>query len=709
MKLVLTEKPSVSKDLATALNATKKKGYFESDSYIITHAQGHLLTLYEPEDYDEKYGEWRLEDLPIIPERFQVKPIEDTKAQLDVVLSLLKRSDVDGYILATDAGREGELIGRLIFAYAKVPMQKVSRFWASQALTPDVIRSGLKNLAPASQFDALHRRGFYRQLSDWTVGINLTRTLTLKLGQTFSMGRVQTAVLSLICARQRAIDKHEKTPYYKLRADLHHGSPFAAYYRKDQHTWWWHNDALLPLVERVTKNATTATVQSVKHQEKAKRPPQLLNLTALQRQMNTSHGFSADYTLQLAQSLYETHKALSYPRTPSRVMGSTDVDFVQKTIAALAKHNPKLFAAVDSSRIQQDNTRVFNDNYLEDHHALMPLRPLPSEAGEHERAVYTTVLSNFAAAFHPDYRYRATTVTLDIDGLEFVATGTRTLDSGWRSAYADQSDDDEEDNEPDLPDLEEGAQTRIQHAELETHYTKPPSPFTDAKLLKAMEKPRTFLEDTDDKSINDVGIGTEATRGSIIETLVKRKYITREKKRIKPTEKGYHLYDAARARESLKPLTQVDETARWENQLAQDPKTFFHEIKQYIQTAVDALKGDSIEQFHDTENQVGTCPVCNRPVQVGPKTYYCTGLRHEQCQFTIPRSLRQATITKKDAEKMLAGKHTRTLTMTSKNGKEFRAKLSVSTDGQVEFHFQKDQQQGKGRGNASKRTNSRSA
>jgi DNA topoisomerase-3 len=379
--LILTEKPSVAMDFARALAVKgKKDGYLEDARYIITWAIGHLVELLEPHDYDSKWKRWRLEALPIMPDKFLYKPIKERKKQLSIIRTLLAKRSFENLVIATDAGREGEVIARSILSVIGFKGNgRLKRFWTSQALTPEVVRGAMKSLKPASEYDRLWRAGQLRQIADWLVGMNLTRAATVKMNDLFSVGRVQTAVLSLLVDRRREREDFKPEPYWTLNALFSNpkGAWWGIWFKGDQTRFKsakQGNDVISKIAHQV------GTVLSVKKQKKQQPPPPLYSLTDLQREANAKYTFSAQKTLNLAQALYDRVKCLSYPRTDSRVLGSQNVRMAQSLVKNLSQPYPDIFARIDSNLISASNKRVFNDAKLTDHHAIIPLAPVPSDA-----------------------------------------------------------------------------------------------------------------------------------------------------------------------------------------------------------------------------------------------------------------------------------------------------------------------------------------
>ncbi|MEN6484788.1 MAG: DNA topoisomerase 3 [Syntrophobacteraceae bacterium] len=607
--LILTEKPSVAQDFARALGIkAKKDGYLEGEGYVITWAIGHLVELYEPQDYDDRWKTWSMGSLPILPEGLKYKPIQKVKKQLEIIRRQVARKDVEEIVIATDAGREGEVIARTILQTVEKREGPLFRFWTSQALTPNIVRKTLKSLKPAAEYDRLWNAGQARQAADWLVGMNLSRAATLKLRErgkrdVFSVGRVQTAVLSLLVDRKRERERFKPEPYWVLRAN----------FSNEKGTWWgtwFKGDAArfdkLEEANRVLAavEGQTGAVRSVKKEKKQQPPPLLYSLTDLQREANTRFGLSAQQTLNIAQKLYEERKCLSYPRTDSRVLGSENVDLAQKILADLSGHYPDLFKGVEPKRVSAANKRVFNDAKLTDHHALIPLAALPPHAAQGERQIYELVLKRFAAVFHADYEYEATEVVTAVRDETFRTRGSRPLVLGWKAVYglkepaAESGGGGDAEEEENLPPLEEGDPAAVAETKLEEKTTQPPQEYTEALLLKDMTNPSRYVSEEELRTIfkGDVGLGTQATRAQIIETLIGREYVVREKKKLAATEKGCFLIDSLRRFPTVKAIATPEETARWEMQLeriaqgAGDSEAFITGIKAFVTAGVSEFR-----------------------------------------------------------------------------------------------------------------------
>lgn len=694
MTLILTEKPSVAADFAKALKASKSGGFWKSNEYVIAHARGHLFGLKDPEDYDPDLKTWSLDTLPIAPAVFEYKPLPDTKPLISTIQALFQQFPISETILATDAGREGELIGRVILNQVKYK-GPIKRFWSSAALTEPVIAQGLKEARDISFTDTLFKAGESRQKADWLLGINFTRYFTKHLGDLFSVGRVQTCILALICQREREARAFVKKTYYQLIGQFEKNLVFPGLYFEKDINQFDTKDYLEKIKDSIFQIAF-AEVVGLETQYKNESPPLLMNLTALQKIANKQFGFTADKTLSLAQSLYETHKVLSYPRTPSKVLSPSSFDLVTSIIQTFSPKHPRLFANLDQAKLKSTYKRVFDDAKLEDHHALIPLALPTTELSADEKSVFDLVLISFAMAFSPNYEYKETKATLAIDTTKlFASKGIEVLAHGWKALQtADDSDEDKETETPKtLPPLTKGEKILLKQLEVIERWTTPPKAFTDASLLSVMENPMRFLTD---KAVieNKFGIGTQATRANIIETLLGRKYITRKGKALVPTDKAYVLIDALAKSPLLSRIIKVDETAQWEQELEQSPQEFMLKMTAYVRQAIASLKTSppAVPKAVGTGDQgspngLGKCPLCKTGnILSGKANYFCSRYK-ENCGFSVGKTIAGANITESALAALITGKPTRELSFTSKEKKPFKAKLKLKSDGKIEFVF----------------------
>ncbi len=666
--LILTEKPSVARDFAKALNVrANKDGYLESEEYIITWAIGHLVELFEPEDYRPELKHWKLESLPIIPDQFLYKPIANTEKQLRIIQNLLKQNQFNQIVIATDPGREGEVIARTILISSDFDKKKlISRFWTSQALTPEVIQDGLKSLKPASDYDRLWKAGQSRQIADWLVGMNASRAATVRMKDLFSIGRVQTAVLSLLVVRRRERENFKPEPYWILKALFSNdkGSWWGTWFKEDSTRFDKEDDAQKVLL-KITDQ--TGVVASVKKQKKKQPPPSLYSLTDLQRDANTKFGFSASKTLEITQKLYE-NKFVSYPRTDAKVLGSKNVDMIKSLMKKFSKEYSNTFAGVEEKLIVGSNKRVFNDAKLTDHHALIPLAPIDPKASADEKKIYDLILKRFAAAFHPDCEYEQTEILTEVLKENFRTTGKRILKPGWRVVYGmetmEQSSEDEEDQD-NLPPLAKGNPAKVSDTKLAQKMTSPPPEYSEALLLKDMTNPAKYVSSDDLKKIykGEVGLGTQSTRAQIIETLLSRKYAERKAKHLIATDKGCFLIESLRQFDISQKLTSPEETARWEQQLhsiAQGQgveEEFLSSIKTFVAQMIEEFKHSKVRQ---PQQDLGICPACGGKIIEGKRGFGCSNWKAENggCKFVVWKTISGRMITPNILSKLLSQKET---------------------------------------------------
>jgi len=586
--LILTEKPSVAREFATALGISPSgKGYFESEKYVVTWAIGHLLTPYDPDDYNKALKKWSYKTLPIIPEKFKYKVVKKTAAQFKIVSNLLLRKDLARIILATDAGREGEVIARTILHKAKFSGQ-VYRFWTSQALTKQVIQETILNLHPISRYNNLYYAGLARQRADWLVGMNLSRAATLSLGELFSIGRVQTAVLGMLTRRREEIDNFTPTPYWNINAKFRFDN-------NDVEGIWTNAKTSQTKVESFDRAKEIAA--KVLNQEaiiissagvkKIVNPPELFSITELQREANSRFSFSAKKTLDITQALYEKHKCVSYPRSDSTVLGTTSLNLAQEIISKLRREMTHLFSKFNEKALSLSNRKVFNDAKLTDHHAIIPLKPAPRALSHDEEKIFDLIVRRFIMAFSIDCIKYDDVLKIQIENELFRATGTRVEEVGFTIL-------DKLPPEKFIPLLPKGSKGAAMDVAILNKKTIPPFEYSENTLLKDMANPSRMVDEKELKKIfsGDVGLGTQSTRANIIETLLARKYARREKKMIIATEKGIRLIKEMQKMRISHLLSLPEETAKWELQLAkisygeENPKLFLENIENYVKEAV---------------------------------------------------------------------------------------------------------------------------
>ncbi|SDI50206.1 DNA topoisomerase III [Alteribacillus bidgolensis] len=609
--VILAEKPSVGKDIANVLGCSKQgNGYMEGSSYIVTWAFGHLVTLAEPEAYDQQYKTWKLDDLPMLPSKLKLSVIKKSGKQFNTVKSQLHRKDVKDVIIATDAGREGELVARWIIDKASVK-KPIKRLWIS-SVTDQAIKKGFKELKDGRMFNNLYQAAQARSEADWYVGMNATRALTTKFNASLSCGRVQTPTLAMVQQRENEIAQFKPISFQRIYAVTENGVTFWWKNQKSEDTRIFSNKK----ADKVLRNIKNApiTIKSVQKKKKTDAPLQLFDLTELQREANGRYGFSAKETLNTLQRLYETHKVLTYPRTDSRYLSSDikstlverlkacDVQGYAKQILKIKKHGWSL------------NKLMINDKKVTDHHAIIPTEDPPrfSNMSDKEKKIYDLVIKRFLAAFYPPAQYEQTEIEGVINEEIFITKGKRVLNEGWKEIYKSDGAEKEEK----LPLFNEKEKYKLIKTARETGETKPPSLFNEASLLSAMENPSRFMAKEDKKLLNTIkmkgGIGTVATRADIIEKLLSSYLIEKSGKNLKITSKGRQLLELVP--EELKSPTL---TAEWEQRLENIEKgkltkqSFIEEMKTYANEVVQSIKQSSKSFKHD--NMTGTpCPQCGK-------------------------------------------------------------------------------------------------
>lgn len=614
--LVLAEKPSVGRELAAVLGCKKKeKNAFSSDTHIVTWALGHLVTLEDPAYYSPEYKAWRMETLPMLPDEMALRVIPETAAQFSTVRTYLKSREVSDVVIATDAGREGELVARWILEKAGCK-KPIKRLWISSQ-TEKAIREGFQNLVPGTDYDSLYHAAKARAEADWLVGLNTTRALTCKFGAQLSAGRVQTPTLALIVQREKEIAEFKPKDYFLLRADL--GNFFVSYRTKDGEARIFDKEEAEALSKKI--QGATFTITDVKRTKKTIQPPLLYDLTELQRDANRLHGFSPKETLSLMQSLYERHKALTYPRTDSRYLTEDIVPTLGERLAAL--HVSSLAPFV--SKIRKNNYAIspscVNNAKVTDHHAIIPTEAYVDTTAfsADEAKIYLLVVKRFLTCFFPAYTYQSVKTEAEAVGESFVATGREVTEAGWRSVQ--NIAEEEEETEQNLPKIQKGDTFVCRAYQLKAQKTTPPDRYTEATLLSAMENPAKFIESRDMRAFITSGLGTPATRADIIEKLYKTFYMEKpDGKHIVPTKKGMQLIDLVPP-DLKEPLL----TAKWEQKLEDirggklQKDTFIGDIRAYTASLVGSVKNSTQTYRHDNLTNK-RCPDCGeRMLEVSGK------------------------------------------------------------------------------------------
>lgn len=700
--LILTEKPSVAKDFASSLGCTFASGVYKNSNTTITNCIGHLFELEEPNFYGEGF--------PIIPNEFKYRINQKVDKQAKLVLSLLKSHKSDSILIATDADREGEIIARECLAQAGITdFSRIRRFWVSEALTPEVIKKGIESAKPLSEYDILSEQGFSRQKADWLAGMNFCRYISNAAKTKLVVGRVQTAILSAIDERCKAIENFKSEKYYEHYGVFQSqptrvGSASAVrgiYFEADE-TGFPDNFRDIKLNACIGKNAKLVDSRTEK---KIQNPPQLYNLNALQKDAFKYFGYSADKTLEILQSLYEKLKCVSYPRTETRIMGSGNVDSCRKTADELylTYKIPFLKNLRDKMKIEVSNKHCFNDTILqkEAHYALIPLKFPIAFPTPDQKKIFMLIVERFVTAFLPPHEYEKQTFILDVDTNKFRIIGKKTLKEGWKTPDVgkaflmlqnDHNVSDEKDNENDSDEeqsLENIDWNNLVLSDVETKekWTKPPAHFNEASILSFMENPKENRrvsaegeEVTPQKKL--VGLGTAATRHTFIPKLTKYGYIELKKKNIVVTELGKTLLKAVRS-SAIKSLADIYATTDWEERLDSDPKKFLEDTKTFVKEAVS--QDVKIEVVREPSGI--SCPLCGKEIRKGKSNWYCTGYK-EGCKFVVWETVAGAKITEKDVATLCSRKKTGIKHCTSKAGKSFDCRFELDDNKEVKFVFE---------------------
>lgn len=611
--LVLAEKPSVGREIARVLDCRQKgKGYLEGTNYVVTWALGHLVTLAEPEDYDKNLKQWRLEDLPMLPPKMKLKLIKQTSNQYQVVKGLMQRKDVTELIIATDAGREGELVARWIMdmVHWEKPFK---RLWISSQ-TDNAIKDGFARLKPGRAYDNLYAAAVCRAEADWLIGLNVTRTLTCKFNAQLNAGRVQTPTLAMMVNREREIKNFRPVDYWTVRSDF---GNFFGDWRGPDGGRLYQPAQVEELLAKI--KGQEGTIAEVKTEAKKEPPPLAYDLTELQRDGNRRYGWSAQKTLAVLQDLYERHKLVTYPRTDSRYITADIVPTLPVRLKAMAAGPYQALAQSLLAKPINPGKRLVNDSKVTDHHAIIPTeQPLkPAALDEDEKRLYDLIARRFLAVLFPPFAYDQTTVITVVKGERFYARGKTVTDQGWRAVQAIPADK-EESAEEKVPEqtlgrYQKGEKVQVRNCKSIKQKTKPPARYTEATLLSAMENCGQLVENEElRESIKGSGLGTPATRAEIIEKLIHTSYIERHGKELIPTSKGMQLLGLV-----PEALRSPELTAQWEQRLADiaqgkaDQADFRSDMRQDASRLVQSIRADSAVYRPDNVSK-SKCPQCGR-------------------------------------------------------------------------------------------------
>ena len=698
-KLVISEKPSVAADIARVLGRAKKcDDYYENDEYVIASALGHLVELNMPADIDKKYARWSLSNLPIIPEKFKLKPIEKTKAKLAALKKLLSRKDIDGVINACDAGREGELIFTYIYEITKCKLPR-QRLWVS-SMTPSSILEAFSNLKSQEEMESLQDAARCRSESDWLVGINGTRAITSRMygsrGKSLaSVGRVQTPTLAMIVEREHEIQNFKPTRYWKITAEfeIENGKYEGVYQRPDfkqkdkdandkADRIWSHADA-----ERVLNEVRAeggAKVSDKKTQSK-QIAPRLYDLTTLQREANNKYSFPANKTLSIAQSLYEKHKMITYPRTDSRALPDDYRGVVVRTMESMAEPYRRFAQkAVDEGYVKKAGKRIFDSKQVSDHFALMPTDVSGKKLTDDEAKIYDMIARRFVAAFYPEAVFDVTTRISAVGSNIFKTEGKVLRSAGWLDVYNKETSDKEI-----LPPLaDEKERAKMLEAHLKEESTKPPARYTEATLLSAMEGAGKLLDDEElADAMKDKGLGTPATRAQIIENLIAHKLVERERRDLVPTARAESLIRFLDAL-AIDALTSPSMTGEWEQKLRLierkqlSRKTFMDGICAMTTQIVDKARNFVEEEVESHEVDIPN------PIDGSKLIETFRAYKSKDGKFIIYKTIGNRKISEEEVRELVTkGKVGPLEGFKSKMGRPYTATLKLDENFAVKFQF----------------------
>ena len=706
---MIAEKPSVARDIVAALGGhfVKHAAYHESDAWIVSYAVGHLVGLAEPEEYDPALKRWRAEDLPIMPDVFRLKPVDEkARAQLAALYKLLQRPDVDRVVNACDAGREGELIFAYIYELCRAS-KPVERLWIS-SMTAQAIGAGFVGLRPGAQMANLEAAARSRSEADWLVGMNATRAATLRargyIDGVVSLGRVQTPTLALIVRRDLEIAAFGAATYHVVRG-------FFATRTPEPYAGLWISAAGETRIDDKAAAEQIAAkvagqpgaVVSVECKKAREKSPLLYDLTSLQRDANKRFGFSAERTLKAAQALYEQRKALTYPRTDSRYLTSDMKPQLKKVARTLEPFSEYARAVQVVTALKEIPPRIVDDEKVSDHHAIIPTPVRHDASGwtDDERKVFDLVARRFLAVFHPDAEYEQTTVISEVESERFRTRGKVILNAGWRAVYdavPDEADDKKADEDEGalLPALAQGAPVDCTGAAVEEKKTKPPAHFNENLLLAAMETAGKLVDDDElREAMKDGGLGTPATRAAIIETLIRRGYVKRKGKRLLATEKGIQTIELLDGH----PLTSAELTGLWEKKLSAvargkfDRDTFMAMIRRFtaddVAATIATLSSPTLGA--PPVDDLCPCPRCGATIRETPRAFSCSSWKSKDesgCGFVVWKQIAKRRLSADEAGTLIRQGRTGVLNgFVSAKGKPFAAALALGPDGTPTFEF----------------------
>lgn len=708
--LIIAEKPSVARDIGKVLKCNKKEnGYIYNDKYIISWAIGHLVTLCDPEEYDKSLKKWNIDTLPIIPKNIKIKAIKNTRSQLKILDELMNSKDIKELICATDSGREGELIFRYIYNITKCK-KPFKRLWIS-SMTNEAIKEGFESLKPGKEYDNLYLSAKCRSEADWLVGINASRIFTIKFNTLLSIGRVQTPTLAILVDRHKEIEKFEVKEYYEIEANFETLEENSQSYKgiwidiENNETKIFEKDKSIKIINEI-KNKN-ASISSIENEIKKQSPPLLYDLTELQRECNKKFSYSAQKTLSISQDLYEKRKLITYPRTDSRYLSEDmkpKLKYILHKINNLEEYKSYLTClSLDSLSITK---RIVDNSKISDHHAIIPtnININLSNLSSDEKNVYDLIVRRFIAIFYPNYIYSTTKIITKIENHSFITKGTTIISPGWTVLNINSEKDKK--SEEILPNVIIYQEILNKNLKIINKKTKPPSLYTEATLLSAMENAGKFIENEKLKEhLKDSGLGTPSTRASIIERLLKVGYIIRKNKSLIPTEKGIKLIEIV-----PKELKSPETTGKWEKALISISKgtmsseRFMLSINNYVNFLVDYGKHSKSSTVFQNEShnnlkksikyenlaKLGKCIKCRNNILENTKSFYCSNWKNG-CNFSIwKNSLKNYNINIESENIKILLKHRKIENIKiidPKDKKEKNSNITLLDDGNLSIEF----------------------
>lgn len=710
----IAEKPSVAQDLAIALSPshTKKNGYIEgSNNHLYTWTFGHLVQVKPPGSLNPDWAEWKWDTLPMIPRDIKLEPIgEREKNQLKVISNLVHNPSCKMIYNCCDAGLEGENILQFVSIFLKFNNKPMKRLWTS-SIQPQALKKAFENAKDSKEYQGLRNAGLARTISDWIVGLNGTRAISLATGNnnnvnanssennnalnnysTLQVGRVMTPVLALVYDRDIERENFKKLKYYPITATFNqNGQVYLGAWQGEKI-----NDRALAESIQKTIDKQQGLVDKVVDTDKSTPPPTLMNLTAASKEANSKFGLNGKDTLRHLQNLYLKHY-ITYPRTSGRAVTPDEIPLMHASYGILAQQYPHLAKNGVLERVNESNIRVVNPKLIEDHHALLPEPVVATDLEGDEKKVYEMIVERFFLQFQDHFKYKQRDVLTTVQGNTFISRYKEVKDEGWHAILAQPEEDENEEDEifNGFPNILQGQASFVMNSELSEKETAPPAAYNDGTLMIMMENISSRVTDSELKvALKDCGIGTSATRADTIAKLVKIGYLSYEKKALTTTKKGRTIIEVLRGT-NLGLLTSPEMTAKWEKELeniknGKNPQAFNQGIYQFIHKLVDELKNTHIENDSLYEF-VAECPKCKKGIISSPKQYYCSGKKDNQCDFFIWKTQYNKSISKTMLTQLIKKGITNKLTFKSKNGQEYKAKLklnSTNKDGRLEIEYE---------------------